>query len=73
MSIFERRLSFQMLYFMKNNQKIILQWSWGPGGTVVPFTMGLWQSPSGGSGGKAPSPFMPGELIIVWNKRNKAT
>ena len=51
MSVFERRLSFQMFYFVKNNHMIILKWSWGPGCTVS-FTggalvlQGLWWSTS---------------------------
>ena len=35
MSIFERKLSFKMLYFIKNDHKIILQWSCGSGGDAV--------------------------------------
>ena len=51
MSVFERRLSFQMFYFVKNNHMNILKWSWGPGCTVS-FTggalvlQGLWWSTS---------------------------
>ena len=55
MSVFEIRLSFQMLYFVKDDHKTILKWSWGSGVTVS-FAAGPWQSSSGESGGR-PCPF----------------
>ena len=50
MSIFERKLSFLVLHFLKNNHKSIAQQREWSGGTVS-FTAGPWQSPSGASGG----------------------
>ena len=34
MSVFEKRLSFRTLYFVKNVPKIILKWKWGFGDAV---------------------------------------
>ena len=53
MSVFEKRLSFQKLYFVKNNNKIVLQRRWRSG-DAVSFAAGPWWSPSGGSGVKTP-------------------
>ena len=44
--IFERRLSFRMLYCVINDHTIILQWRWGSRGTVS-FATGPWRSSSG--------------------------
>ena len=66
MSIFERRLSFQMLYFLKNNHKIVLQWMWGSGSTVS-FTTSSWLCPSGCSGDKAPEKCY---AFYVWRVNN---
>ena len=52
MSVFERRLSFRMLHFMKNDHKIILQLRWRSA-SAVSFAVGPWRSPSGGLGGEA--------------------
>ena len=68
MSIFEKRLSFRMVYFMKNDHKIILQWKWGSGGNVN-VVVGPWWSPSGGSGGKASDLIMSGWYIIANNRK----
>ena len=59
MFVFERRLSFGMLYFVKNDNKIILQGRWGSISTVG-FAVGLWQNPSGGSEGKVSGLFTCG-------------
>ena len=59
MSVFGRRLSIRMLYFMKNNHKIIPQGRWGSGGTVS-FAAGPWLSPSRGLGSKVPGLFTSG-------------
>lgn len=48
-----------MLYFEKNNQKIMLQLKRVSGGTLS-FAAGPWGSPVEGSGGKALSHFTPG-------------
>ena len=40
-------------FFRKFQQFVYLQWRWGSGGTVN-FTVGPWESPSGGSASKAP-------------------
>ena len=43
MPIFERRLSFRIVYFAKNIHKIILKCRWRPG-DVVNSADSLWQS-----------------------------
>ena len=48
-----------MLYFIKNNHKIILQGRWGSGCTVS-SAAGPWLRPSEGLEGKVPSLFMSG-------------
>ena len=60
MSLFEKRLSFWMLYFflMLNNHEIILKPRWGSIGAVR-YTVGPWQRASSGSGDKTPEKFWP--------------
>ena len=65
MFVFERRLNSQMLYFVKNNYKIIHKCQWGPEGAVS-STADPWQSPSEDSRGKIPENyglFISGEQI----------
>ena len=57
MPIFERRLSFRMLYFAKKIHKIILKCRWGSG-DAVNSAVGLWQSPDEDSRGKPPRKIM---------------
>ena len=66
MSVFEGRLRFRMSYFIKDENKIILQWMWRSRGTVI-FVAGPWQSLSGGSGGKASERFY---LFHKWKVNN---
>ena len=49
MFVFERKLSFQMLYFVINDNKILLQKRWDSAGIVI-FKACLWWSPSWTSG-----------------------
>ena len=58
MFVFERRLNSQMLYFVKNNYKIIHKCQWGPEGAVS-STADPWQSPSEDSRGKIPGKLWP--------------
>ena len=51
MSVFERRLSLRMLYFVKNDFKIVLQCPTVSGGSEN-FAAGPWRRPSAGSIGK---------------------
>ena len=44
MSVFEQRLSFPMVYFMKNNPRIIVKCEWGSRGAVS-IAMDSWWSP----------------------------
>ena len=62
MSIFERRLSFRMLYFMKNVHKIILKCRW-VSGDAVNSAAGLCQSPGEDSRGKPPGKLWP---LYIW-------
>ena len=59
MPIVEKRLSFQMLYFVKNDHRIILQRRWGSAGTAI-FAEGPWLSTNMGSRGKASDLFTSG-------------
>ena len=65
MSVFEKRLSSQMLYFVKKNHQIILQWSWGSRGTLT-VTAGPGGSPKC-LGGKAPE---KSKAIYAWMVNN---
>ena len=58
MSLFEKRLSFWMLYFLENNHEIILKPRWESTGAVR-YTVGPWQRASSGSGDKTPEKFWP--------------
>ena len=51
MFIFERRLNFRTMYFVKNDHKFALYWGWGSA-VIVSFTAEM-----GGSGDKAPEKF----------------
>ena len=51
MSVFEQRLSLQMIYFKKNNYEIIVKCRWGSGGALT-STVSPWRSLGGGSRGK---------------------
>ena len=52
MSVFQQRLSFQMFYFMTNNQKTIAKCGWGSG-AAVSSAVASWQDLRGGSGEEA--------------------
>ena len=56
-----------MLYFVKNNHKIILKCRQRSGG-VVSSTVGPWQIAGLGSGGKVPEKFWP---FYVWMANNQ--
>ena len=75
MLVFERRLSFRMLYFMKNVNKIILICRWGFG-DAVNSTAGLWQIPGEDSRGKPQENYglfiSGGKINGLKNRRNKA-
>ena len=58
MSVFKRRLSFRMLYFVKNILKLL--YNEGFGLEALQASLVSWGSPSGGSEGKSPSFFKCG-------------
>ena len=51
MSVFEQRLSFQMIYFKKNHHEIVVKCRWGSGGALS-SAVSSWPSHGAGSGGK---------------------
>ena len=52
MSVLQQRLNFQMFYFMQNDHKTIVKYTWGSA-AAVSSAVGSWQSLRGGSWVKA--------------------
>ena len=50
MSSFEQRLSFQMIYFKKNDCKIIVKCRWGSGGALSSAVSSWWSLGVGSEG-----------------------
>ena len=57
MSISEKRLSFQVFYFIAINHEIIVKCRWESAGSTVSSAFGSWWSPGGGSEGKGAETF----------------
>ena len=55
-----------MLYFVKNDHRIVLKSRWGSRGTAS-FAAGPWRSLSGGLGGNVPEKV---EAVYVWRVNN---
>ena len=70
MSVFEQRLSFWMLYFMKNGHKIIMKCRWGSQDDDVSSAVCWWWTSDSGSGEKAPEKFR-GQLKDKYSWKQK--